>query len=276
MQAIKILFIGGGNMTSALVKGMLNINYPASALYVTDRNSSKRDFFATFGVQVSDIFTGFVPEVDVIILAVKPQNAKEVGHELAKLLHDKQTLILSVMAGITTHSLQALLGEHLAIVRAMPNTPAKIGVGATGLFANARVNDIHKQHVELITKSVGIIAWLEQEEQLLCVNALSGSGPAYYFYFMELMATLSQQMGLPTEVAREFAIQTAYGAAKLALESTDSLAELRGQVTSKGGTTAAAITAMQQGHLDDIFKTALEACCQRAKELATLSHGPSA
>ena len=222
----KILFIGGGNMTRAIVTGLIKGHYSPKLIYVVDRNLPKRDFFEkTLQVHAAENFSEFLPTADIVVLSIKPQSAEI----LCQSLHEKIThqLIISVMAGITIEKLSACLGGAHAIVRAMPNTPAKIGEGATGLFANAHVTQEQKNITEAMMKSAGIIAWLETESQLNIITALSGSGPAYYLYFIEIMQNIAIKRGLPENIASTFAVQTAFGAAQLAHESQEAVKTLR-------------------------------------------------
>ncbi len=270
MMTTKILFIGGGNMTKAIVSGLVHQKYSPKKIYVVDHNADKRDFFAQQSIHVSAVITDFIEHAEIIILAVKPQGAKDVCLSFKHLMTPNQ-LILSVMAGITTQTLQQWFEQPLAIVRAMPNTPASIQCGATGLFANSQTSTAQKIDVELIMKAIGIIAWVNHEELLAAINALSGSGPAYYFYFIEIMQQLGAELGLPAELSKEFALQTAYGAARLALESKEDIAQLRAQVASKGGTTAAAIAMMTQKDLTATLRAGLAACYERAIELSKMA-----
>lgn len=264
-----MLFIGGGNMTQAMVSGLLESGYVASSLFVIDRHAEKREFFAQrYALKTAAQLTESCLSADVIVLAVKPQSAKMVCDEMRVLLHSKSPLILSVMAGVTLTRLAQWLGESLAMVRAMPNTPALVKAGATGLVANSWVSTQQKQCLEALLQSLGTVAWVEQEAQLDVITALSGSGPAYFFYLMEAMQKAAVELGLPVAIADTFARQTAYGAAKLALASEESVATLRQRVTSKGGTTAAAIAVFDQHQLVQTVDMAMRAAIGRAQQMS--------
>ncbi len=264
-----ILFVGGGNMTRAIVSGLISDGYSPTRLLIVDRHADKREFFEnTYQVKTADQLTAALLDVDMIVLSVKPQGARSVCAELKPLLHSKIPLILSVMAGLTLDTLQSWLGDALPIVRAMPNTPSLIKAGATGLVSNALVSAVQKEQVQALMSVMGIVAWLEQEAQLEAITALSGSGPAYFFYFMEAMQAVAIKLGLPESIAQQFALQTAYGAAKLAMQSDESVATLRSRVTSKGGTTAAALAVFEQQGLPAMVESAMRAAQQRSRALS--------
>ncbi len=268
MAKANILFLGGGNMTRAIVAGLVQNQYPVEKIGVVDRNPEKcAHFQQAWGIRAETTLTPALTAAKIIVLAIKPQDAAPACNLIQAHCQAHSPLIISVMAGITVQNLAAALGQYLAIVRAMPNTPAAIQCGATGLFAGPHCSDLDKNQAETILRATGIVTWLEQEDQLAAITALSGSGPAYYFYFMEIMSEVAIKMGIPTDTARLFAAQTAYGAAKLALEAPD-FAKLRAQVTSKGGSTAAALASMQEHHLDQLIEKAMESCKNRALELA--------
>lgn len=267
----KIMFIGGGNMARSMITGMLHKGFKATDLYVVDRHQAKRDYFKDLGIYASDKISDFLSVADILILAIKPQGAittcRLVGEGLS-ITKNKSPLIISLMAGITTNRLNEWIGKSLTIVRSVPNTPATIQLGVTGLFAETtRITEEQRVDVENIMGAIGRFAWLEREEQMNAITALSGSGPAYYFYFMEQMAKAAIDLGVPSEIARSFAIETAFGASSLARESSVDVAELRRQVTSKKGTTEAAIEVMHKNKLPNILRNALKAACTRAEEL---------
>jgi len=268
----KLLFIGGGNMTQAIVGGLIDNGYSANSIFVVDRNSEKCQLLQQqYQVHVNEKITVFLDEVDTVILAIKPQAAEAVCATLRPQLRERKLLIISIMAGLNLASLAKGLGEHLAIIRAMPNTPALVQEGATGFFGNVHVSEAELLEAENIFSAIGIAAKLKSESDLDTVTALSGSGPAYYFYFMASMQDAAIQMGLDPETAKSFAIQTAYGAAKLARDSDVSVAELGRRVTSKKGTTEAALNTLQAKNLDEILASAMQAAVSRARELAKLN-----
>lgn len=264
-----ILFMGGGNMTRAMVTGLVNTGFDSQKIIVIDRNEAKRAYFAdTLHTQVGLTIDAYLPSIATLVLAIKPQGAEIFCRDLASRLASARPLLLSVLAGVTVATLESWLPKPLAIVRAMPNTPAVIQAGATGLFANIHVNEADKQHIEQMMTAIGIYAWVADEGLIDVITALSGSGPAYYFYMLELMQETAVRMGLPSKMARALALQTAYGAAKLAKESDVDVNALRASVTSKEGATAAAIQCMKTKGLADIVEAALHACRARAEALS--------
>ncbi len=271
VASMKLVFLGGGNMTRAIATSLIHEGYDAKHITVIDRHAEKRAFFAeTLGVSVAVSIDHYSAPFDILVLAIKPQGAEVVCRSLPSHLSISQPLILSVLAGVTVASLEAWLNQPLAIVRAMPNTPAIIQAGATGLFANAYVTQIQKSAIESLMAAMGIFAWVETEALLEVITALSGSGPAYYFYFIECLQQIATDMGLPPILADNFARQTAFGAATLARTSDLSLNDLRAHVTSKKGATDAAIQSMQQQGLKTLLVNAMQACRQRAIELGKL------
>ncbi len=269
MQSEKMIFLGGGNMTRAIISGLIKNHYPPKKIIVIDRNPEKCAFFTEhFGMTANSNLQDHLPEAGVIILAIKPQDAKTACPSIQAHCKTHSPLILSIMAGLTVNTLSEWLGEKLAIIRAMPNTPSAIQDGAAGLFANRHCTPAQKNQAESILRATGVISWVDTEPDLATITALSGSGSGYYFYFMEIMEAVAIKMGISADTAHLFAAQTAYGAAKLALESPESFAQLRGHVTSKGGSTAAAIASMQTNHLTNVLENAMIACRDRALELA--------
>lgn len=264
-----VVFIGGGNMTCSIIQGLLANGYHPSYISVAEHNLAQRNFlFQRYGVNVAANMAEWVNKTEVAILAVKPQGAKTVCQEVGKYLGRQLPMIISVMAGVTTTILTEWLGESFAIVRAMPNLPAAVGEGATGLYANDIASTKQQDIAESLLSTIGITAWVTKEEDMNTITALSGSGPAYYLYFMEIMQAAAIKMGLNEEIAEEFAIQTAYGAAKFARYSGHNLALLREQVTSKNGTTEAALNLMKSSNLSVILEEALQAAAKRALELS--------
>lgn len=264
----KIGFIGGGNMARSLIGGLVSAGYPPEALSVADPNDSIRTALATdFGINATTDNQQILEQSDVIVLAVKPQVMQTVTTAL-HIGEKNPPLILSVAAGIRTASLANWLGGETAIVRAMPNTPALVQSGATGLFANPHVSPAQRDLAESIMRAAGLVQWVDDESLMDTVTALSGSGPAYLFLVMEAMEQAAQKLGLSAETARLLTVQTAFGAAKLALEIEEDPAVLRDNVTSPGGTTERAIQVLQQEGLEDMFYKAIQAARDRANELA--------
>ena len=264
-----ITFIGGGNMARSLINGIIQDNN-AVQLCVVDPDENQLDAIRQNWPSVTTYTDthGVIAKSDVVIFAVKPQIMQTVVEDIASLAQQYQPLCISIAAGITEAKIARWLGGKLPIVRCMPNTPALVQSGATGLFANAYVSSEQRDLAESILRAVGITLWLEQESLLDAVTALSGSGPAYFFLVMEAMQAAAEKMGIAPADAQLLTLQTAFGAAKLALESSDQPAQLRQNVTSKGGTTEAALKELMSGGLVELFDTALQAAEQRAKELA--------
>ena len=256
-------------MTHAIISGLIQTQYPADKIKVIDRNADKCAFFAEqFAIVASPNVQDHLQSAELIVLAIKPQDAKAACTLIQTHCQTHRPLIISIMAGLTVDQLGEWLDPQLPIIRAMPNTPSAIQAGASGLFANRHCTLEQKNQAETILRATGIISWVAEEQDLATITALSGSGPAYYFYFMEIMEAVAVKMGIPADTAHLFAAQTAYGAAKLALETPDNFAHLRSQVTSKGGSTAAAIDSMQKNHLTHLLEEAMIACKNRALELA--------
>ena len=267
-QKHTIGFIGGGNMARSLIGGLVRAGYPADALSVADPNDAIRTALTTdFGIHATDNNQQIVDNCDVVVLAVKPQVMKDVATAIRTDQRQHQ-LFLTVAAGIRTASLANWLGTHTPIVRAMPNTPALVQSGATGLFANSHVSSGQRDLAESIMRAAGLVQWVEDEALMDAVTALSGSGPAYLFLVMEAMEKAGQALGLSAETARLLTVQTAFGAAKLALEIEEDPAVLRENVTSPGGTTERAIQVLREEGLEALFGKALHAARDRAQELA--------
>jgi pyrroline-5-carboxylate reductase len=261
---LKLGFIGAGNMASALIKGIQQQH--ATFVHVVDVNETvlsvwEQEYAATSASEISAQFA----VLDVIVLAVKPQQLKQVAQQLAPFLN--QQLILSVAAGIRTQDLSRWLNGYQHIVRAMPNTPAMIGLGMTGLYAMDAVTTEQRQLAQTMMAAVGATLWVEQEVQIDAVTAMSGSGPAYVFYFLEAMQAAGVQLGFNEEQAKQLALATFQGATQLAQRSPEALHELRARVTSKGGTTYAALSSMEQADVKAAIGQAIAAANTRAKEL---------
>ena len=268
MQNIKTGFIGGGNMARSLIGGLIASDVRAGSIFVSDANPDQlQSIGADFRVNTLDSNQAVVDASEVIVLAVKPQVMKAVVSELdAASLEGK--LLLSIAAGIRTEAIARWAGCDCAVVRSMPNTPALVKSGATGLFANASCSESQREIAESILRAVGLTVWVEDENQIDAITALSGSGPAYLFLVMEAMEQAGIQLGLPAETARLLAVQTAFGASKLALEIEEDPAILRQRVTSPGGTTEQALRVFTEGDLLKLFEQAMTAARDRAIELA--------
>ncbi len=268
MHDIHIGFIGGGNMARSLIGGLLADGYAPERLHVADPNADATAALASqFGIQISQDNQSLLNDCEVVLLAVKPQTLKQVCTALDTGAH-AGTLFISIAAGIRSGDIDRWLGGGRALVRTMPNTPALVQSGATALYATPRVSPAQRDRAESILRAVGLTLWLDDEAQMDAVTALSGSGPAYFFLVMEAMERAGHELGLSSEAARLLTLQTALGAAKMALESDDSAAELRRRVTSPGGTTERAVQCLQAGGLETLFTDALRAARDRAVALA--------
>lgn len=260
-----LAFIGGGNMACAMISGLQAQGLSINKIDVVEPFAEARERLKTdFGIAANTVAGDFLARATIVIWAVKPQSFKEATQPVQAFTAN--ALHLSVAAGIPSDSIAAWLGNE-RIIRTMPNTPALIGKGITGLFARPAVTPADRQHAERIVKGMGQYLWLEQEGLLDAVTALSGSGPAYMFYFMEAMTAAGAEMGLTREQAYQLAVATFIGAGELARASHEPPEILRQRVTSKGGTTHAAITSMEQDNLKILFMRALHAAKHRAREL---------
>ncbi len=269
LETARIAFIGTGNMASALIQGLINQGIKASHIHAADINEDAlQRMKRNWPVKTFTDNKAALEGVDVVVLAVKPQVLPLVVPNLAQTIQANQSVVISIAAGITTDKLTQWLGDTVPIVRCMPNTPAMVEKGATGLFANNYVSVEQQQLTEQLLQSVGITHWVENESHIDAITALSGSGPAYFFYMIESMVAAGINLGLSPALSKDFALQTALGAAQLAILSDDSPEILRQKVTSPGGTTAAAINVFEQRHMKEIIQQAIYAADQRAKELA--------
>ena len=262
-----ICFIGAGNMAASLIGGLLANGYAAAAITACDINAEQlANLQQRFGINTSSDNLASSQAADVVMLAVKPQLMREVCNALASLPSNPEQLFVSIAAGVPAAAIERWLGGQRAIVRCMPNTPASLQLGASGLAANARVNASQRELAEQIMQAVGISIWVDQESDLDAVTAISGSGPAYFFYFIELLEAAGVELGLPPATSAKLARQTALGAATMALDKD--VVELRNQVTSKKGTTEQAILSFQQDRLDLLVRNATAAAQRRSLELA--------
>ncbi len=271
--AMNVVFIGGGNMADALIGGLLKNGFSTSQLRAIEVNGDARRRLADkHRVECFDAPQKAYRPGDVIVLAVKPQQMKEAARFSS--VKPNANLVISIAAGITLTSLARWLGgpsfAYTKLVRAMPNTPALVGAGVTGLYALAGVSGAEKRQAETILGAVGTTVWIPEESLMDAVTAISGSGPAYVFWFIEQLAAAGESLGLNRETSRTLAIETVLGSAKLAAQSADSPAVLRERVTSKGGTTEAALKAFEEQKLAERFLRAVEAARDRGAELGTL------
>ncbi len=270
-----LAFIGGGNMARSLIGGLIDDGHPADAILVSEPNpeaaSALRD---TLGVQTMSDNRAAVASADVLLLAIKPQVLAGVCAEIAGEVREHRPLVISIAAGIRADSIDDWLGGQTALVRCMPNTPAMVKAGMTGLYANPGVSAAQRRRAETILRAVGETLWVENEELLDAVTAVSGSGPAYYFLFMEAMIEAGEALGLDPDAARKLTLQTALGAASMAIGSDESPATLRRRVTSPGGTTEQAIHRFEAAGLREIVSEALRAARDRSIELSAQLGAP--
>ncbi|KAF0191167.1 MAG: pyrroline-5-carboxylate reductase [Gammaproteobacteria bacterium] len=270
-MSTSIGFIGGGNMARSLIGGLIADGIQPGDIRVADPNQQQLDDIRlSFGTHATLSNREVAEKSDIVLLAVKPQNIHAVSTELAPTIEHDRPLVISIAAGIRLAHLGKWLGATTAIVRAMPNTPALVKSGATVLVANRHVSTGQRNQAESIMRAVGMTLWLEDESLMDAVTALSGSGPAYFFFVMEALEQAGEQLGLPRETARLLTLQTAFGAAKMALETTTDSHLLRERVTSPGGTTERAVNVLKDNRLEQIFSEALTAARDRSVELANI------
>ncbi|MEE9492142.1 MAG: pyrroline-5-carboxylate reductase [Gammaproteobacteria bacterium] len=269
MNEKKLTFIGAGNMSGSLIGGLIADGIPAELITVSDPSHEQLQHLKqAANIHVSTDNNQAIENADVVILAIKPQIMAAVAREISPQVQQSKPLIISIAAGIHSTDMDRWLGGNTAIVRCMPNTPALVQTGATALFANPLVDHIQHDLAESILRAVGLALWVEKEELLDAVTAVSGSGPAYFFLVIEAIQSAGESLGLAPETAKLLAVQTALGAAKMAIESEDSAAVLRQKVTSPGGTTEKALQVLEKGGLPALFMQALKSASDRSKQLA--------
>ncbi len=265
---MKIAFIGGGNMARAIIGGLLAKGCPPRDVVVVEMDHDKRAALqGDFGINVAAELPA-AAHADVIVLAIKPQQLRDVAIFLGSLL--RHQLVISIAAGVRCSDLARWLGNYGAVVRVMPNMPAQVLAGVSALYAAPATSVEQRQQAGALMSAVGACVWLEDEAQMDAVTAVSGSGPAYVFYFLEAMQQAGVELGLAPEQVRILAMQTFLGAAQLALNSEHDFATLRAQVTSKGGTTEQAILSMENNRVKDHIVQALHAAAYRSKELGDI------
>jgi pyrroline-5-carboxylate reductase len=263
---VKITFIGGGNMAAALIGGLLGKGHAAAGIRVVEPQAEARARLgAQFGVACVDSVAAAAPLGEAVVLAVKPQQMRAAVQDLQPRLG--RELVITIAAGIRLVDLSRWLGGYAALVRCMPNTPALVGAGITGLYASAGVGAEQRALAESILGAVGATLWVPQESLLDPVTAISGSGPAYVLYFIEALQQAAQEMGFSAADAKKLAVETFVGSARLAALSAEDVAVLRERVTSKGGTTERALASMDADRVKELIVRALHAANQRAHEL---------
>ena len=260
-----ICFIGGGNMAQALIGGLLSRGLPATRVTVSDPVEHVRELLQAKDIHVTDNNIDAIQDADIVVLAVKPQVLADVLKPLNGLFTDK--LIVSIVAGAEIETISAFTGTEM-VVRVMPNTPALVQTGAHGLFAYPVVDDAKRELASQVLAATGLTLWVKSEDQIDAVTAVSGSGPAYFFYMMESMIRAGKNMGLDEKTATALTLQTALGAAQMAITSSNTPAELRKNVTSPNGTTQAALEVFERAQISQNIQTALAAAQKRSQELA--------
>lgn len=259
---MNINFIGGGNMARAIIGGLKQNRLDMSAVTVLELDVQKRiDLTQEFNVKTSDSYADF-NDADVIVLAVKPQQLKEVCAQLNPVL--KSQLVVSIAAGVRSKDISRWLGNYSAIVRVMPNTPAQIRAGISALYAMPDVSKVQRDQANMILAAVGKTLWLDDEAKMDAVTAISGSGPAYVFYFIEALQDAGLALGLDAEASKLLALETFAGASLLATQSKDDIKTLRAQVTSKGGTTEQGLLALETGNIKEIVSKAAKAAADKS------------
>ena len=270
MDTPTIGFIGTGNMARAILEGLLNQGYPAEQLWATRRSIELLDDLKARCVNTTADNDLAIRACDVIVVSVKPQMMEETLSKLSESLQHRKPLLISVAAGISVDALNRWSGGNMQVIRAMPNTPSLVGQGACGLFAGQDVSESYREIATQIAESVGIAAWVPQEIDIDKVTAVSGSGPAYYFLFMEKMIEAGKALGLDEETATRLTLQTAAGAAEMASSTGVAPAELRRRVTSPGGTTEQAILSFERDDLGKVVDNAMQACANKAADMTAV------
>ena len=274
---VEITFIGGGNMARSLVGGLLARGSAPACIHVAEPHLPLRDALARdFCVDVHADNADAARRGSVWVFATKPQVLRSVAEALAPLAQTQRPLVISIAAGVSSTQLERWLGGDLAVVRAMPNTPALLGAGATGLFANPRVDAARHALAETLMAATGLTAWIADESHMDAVTGLSGSGPAYVFLLAEAMQAAGEAQGLDADTSRTLALQTILGAARMLTESGEPAAVLRQRVTSPGGTTQAALDAFEAGGFRELVATAIAAAARRGAELSAAQEAPGA
>ena len=263
---MNITFIGGGNMASALIGGLLQQGFSPRELCVVEINAEARaTLHRVFEIKTLASICVEALQADLVLLAVKPQQLKALAEDLRP--HLREQLVVSIAAGARAQDLSRWLGDYARVVRAMPNTPALVRAGVTGLYALPGVNAQQRGQAQQVLEAVGSCVWLTDEAQMDAVTAVSGSGPAYVFYFIEALEAAAVELGLSAAQGRELALATFLGAAQLARSSPDDPATLRAKVTSKGGTTERAIQTLEQADVKNLIRSAVQAAALRSKEM---------
>jgi pyrroline-5-carboxylate reductase len=273
-QTAEIAFVGGGNMARALIAGLIAAGHPPECLGAVEPDAARRAALGSdLGVRTAATATALVAQADTVVLAVKPQVLKSVATGLAPLLRRPAPLVVSIAAGVRLAALRAWLGPQPPLVRCMPNTPALVGAGVTALYAPPTVAPALRARAQQVLAAVGETLWVDDEDALDAVTAVSGSGPAYFFALMEALEAVGTDLGLSAEVSRTLAVHTARGAGLLAAQGDAGPAALRAQVTSPGGTTEAALRVLASGGFEALLGRAVHAAAARSRELSGQTEG---
>ena len=265
---MRIAFIGGGNMATALISSLFASRHNVNRIHVADPGIDARERLRRqWPVHCFEKAAEAIEGMDAIVLAVKPQVLPTVLEEVGHLVTSEQ-LVISIAAGIHTSQIAAQLKYNSPIVRTMPNTPALIGLGITGMYARVNCSLAQRELTQNLMESAGEVVWLDKESLLDVVTAVSGSGPAYFYYLVECLRNAGVRQGLPADVAARLALYTAYGSSAMAVQSDLDVTELRQQVTTKGGTTEAALEQLEAGHFDQLINSAIKAATRRGQELS--------
>ena len=269
MTNLRIAFIGAGNMATSIIGGLISKGLSPTSIIASDPYpQSLSNLSSTLSVQTTSSNDEAIRNADVVVLAVKPQVMKPVLEALSPTAQTSKTVFISIAAGVEINSINKWLGGNRAIVRCMPNTPALVQTGATALLANSLVSNEQRENANQILRAVGIALWVDKESDLDAVTAVSGSGPAYFFMVMEAMQAAGEKLGLSPDISRQLTLQTALGAAQMAISSDVDAAQLRRRVTSPNGTTFEAIKVFEDGKLPELFLQAMNACRDRSISLA--------
>lgn len=268
----KVAFIGAGNMNGAIISGLIQGGFSPENIMVSNPSAPKRIALQEkHGIQQTSNNIEAATFADVIVLGVKPYLIAEVCQVLGEHIDVTSKCFISVAAGTTMNQIEQAIGQPCTVIRTMPNTPSQLGYGVTGIFANDHITEEEKTFTTSLMESVGIVKWLASEQQIDHITAISGSAPAYFFMFMEAMEKQAKAYGFSDQDSRELVQQTALGAAKMVIKNTQAISTLRENVTSKGGTTQAAISAFSEGGLDQLVAKAMNSAVDRAKEMAKSS-----
>lgn len=261
-------FIGAGNMATSLIGGMIESGFTHDSIKAAEPDAEQRKKAAQLGIEILSDNDSVAQWADILIFAVKPQLLQQVVEKITTVLKTRQPLLVSIAAGIRVDTISRWADANIGIVRVMPNTPALVMQGMSALYANSRASEDHKMLVQSVFKTVGDTLWLDSENDMDAVTAVSGSGPAYFFLLMEAMINAARQQGIDETTARQLVVKTALGASTMASNTLNSPAELRAQVTSPGGTTEQGIKVFQQGGLEKLTADAIDAATQRSIQLS--------